>query len=88
MPVQMTHVIRGAYNLSKALLEECLCLLPTLALVPYMECQHVVLFTFVFANTHYADLIPTPLTASATGASAILTTLGEWGPFWQKRRQC
>ena len=50
VPIEMTHVIRRALNLSNVLLMEHLQSLDTLALVPYMECQHDCAFTLAFAN--------------------------------------
>ena len=51
VPIEMTHVIRRALTLSNVLLMELLHRLDTLALVPYMECQHDCAFTLAFANT-------------------------------------
>ena len=51
MPIEMTHLIRSAMNLSNVLLMEHLQSLETLSLVPYMECQHDYAFTLAFANT-------------------------------------
>ena len=51
VPIQVTHLIRGAYNLSNFLLRKCLCRLIILALIPYTECNHGCAFTFPHAAT-------------------------------------